>query len=79
LDYGQINRRLFVQAAFVFTLLFSAAAPMAAQQGARPMTDKWRPKDGVYASPGANFNDLRLDFAGPVIELGERAVSAEAG
>jgi hypothetical protein len=44
------------------------------QQSSKPPTEKWRPKDGVYASPGKDF-EQDCDEAGYiVIDLAEKSV-----
>ena len=47
--------RVLAQAAFTLTCLFGATTSSCAQDGAKLASEKWRPKDGVYASPGKDF------------------------
>lgn len=74
MNCSQKSRRIFVQTAFALTCLLSAAAPTFAEEGARPTTEKWRPKDGVYASRGANFSDRCLDFGDTIVEFAEKRI-----
>jgi hypothetical protein len=48
----------------------------AAQKKAKPRMEKWHPKDGVYASPGADFNDRCLKSGDLTIGLAENSVSS---
>jgi hypothetical protein len=64
------------QRVFVLACLIVAAAPaLAQQQAAPPATEKWRPRDGLYAHPGAKF-DADCDENGNVtIALSEKHIS----
>jgi hypothetical protein len=72
-DYGQKGCRLFVPTVLGLTLLLNVAAPAVAQEGAKPvikpMTEKWRPKDGPYAIPGKDFDDSCMEFGDVVIDI----------
>ena len=46
-----------------------------AQDGPTPAFDKWRPKAGVYAEPGKNFQSNCDESGGLTIDLGEKSVS----
>jgi hypothetical protein len=55
LRYDQRACQVFLRAAFAVVLLFCGAAPIVARDSAKPPIEKWRPKDGVYASPDKDF------------------------
>ncbi|WP_161856011.1 hypothetical protein [Bradyrhizobium sp. CCBAU 051011] len=65
-------RRPLASLAFLLALISGAAAPVVAQEIAKTMPDsaeRWHPKDGVYATPGADFNDRCSKFDGLVLGL----------
>lgn len=52
-----------LQRALVLACLIGAATPaLARQPTASPETDKWRPKDGPYASPSKDFDNQCGEF-----------------
>jgi hypothetical protein len=57
--------------AFVLALISGAAAPVMAQEVTKTLPDSegWLPKDGVYATPGADFNERCSKFDGLVLGL----------
>jgi hypothetical protein len=74
LGLDQRGCQVFLRAAFAVILLFSAATPILAQDSARTTTEKWRPKDGVYASPGKDFVASCGESAYLGIELAKKRV-----
>lgn len=44
----------------------------------RSKLNPWRPPDGVYASPGTNFEDRCLKAGDATIDLAERSISSDA-
>ncbi len=72
MDCRHKNARFLFEAALAFTLLLNATIATDAAEG---RVEKWRPKDGVYASPDANFSGRCLDFGDAIIELAEKSVS----
>lgn len=64
-----------MRSAFSFACLMGASAPALAQDSARPATEKWRPKDGLYAEPGADLNDRCMDHTEVVVELADKSIS----
>jgi hypothetical protein len=80
-------RRPLALLAFVLALISGAAAPVMAQEVTKTLPDSvegWLPKDGVYATPGADFNErcskfdglvLGLKVDGLVLELSDGSVS----
>jgi hypothetical protein len=71
------RRRIAVQAALALTFLLSASAPTFAREGTKPAMVKWRPKDGLYASPGANFHDRCLDRTEVFVELADKSIGGD--
>jgi hypothetical protein len=63
--------------AFVIACLLGAAAPAFAQESAKGSTEKWRPKDGLYAEPGADFNERCMNSTEFSIELSEKSISGK--
>ena len=55
--------------------LVIAAIPAFAEGGIKPAAEKWRPKNGTYAEPGANFNARCGEFGDTQIEWGENSIS----
>jgi hypothetical protein len=49
--------------------------PTLAQDAALPVTAKWRPKDGTYASPGKWFAGVCGEFGDLNVELHEKGIS----
>ena len=71
----QETYRATMRAALVLTCQLCVTAPAFPQQGAKPATDKWRPKDGSYASPGKDFESQCGEFGDVVIQLAEKSIS----
>ncbi|WP_036007607.1 hypothetical protein [Bradyrhizobium yuanmingense] len=63
-------RRVLTAAATV-----ALALPAFAQEPPAPTSDKWRPKAGVYAEPGKNFQLDCDESGGLTIDLGRKSVS----
>lgn len=61
--------------AFSAAALVALAFPALAQEPPAPTFDKWRPKAGVYAEPGKNFQSNCDESGGLTIDLGEKSVS----
>jgi hypothetical protein len=77
LDCKQRSHRSFVQIAFGLTCLLGLTVSAIAQQGAKPTTEKWRPKDGVYARPGAHFHDRCLNRTEVFVELANKSIGGD--
>jgi hypothetical protein len=75
LNCDQHSCRVLLRAALALTLLASATTTAFAQDIAKPATDKWRPKDGLYAEPGADLNERCMNRTEILIELGEKSIS----
>lgn len=64
-----------MQTAFALAFLMSAAMAAVAQEGARPVAEKWRPKDGTYLGAKTDPKyDRCLDFGDLVVELAEKSI-----
>ncbi|QOG18597.1 hypothetical protein [Bradyrhizobium sp. SEMIA] len=66
--------KLLNHAMLVLTLATFASAALAQDRSA-PAFDKWRPKAGVYAEPGKNFQSSCDESGSLTIDLGEKSVS----
>ena len=75
MDREQKRRRIIAQAGFALAYLLGSAASAFAQESPKTGGGKWRPKEGVYAEPGANFKDKCLDFGDSIIELTQKTIS----
>jgi hypothetical protein len=51
------------------------SAPAVAQDSATAATEKWRPKDGLYAEPGTDLGERCMDHTEVVVELAEKSIS----
>ena len=68
-----VCRRAF--AGLAFTCLLISAVTALAQGTAVPATERWQPKDGIYASPGKDFEADCNEAHYIEIELAEKSVS----
>ncbi|QOZ70766.1 hypothetical protein [Bradyrhizobium arachidis] len=66
--------KILNHAMLVLTLATFASAALAQDRSA-PAFDKWRPKAGVYAEPGKNFQSSCDESGSLTIDLGEKSVS----
>lgn len=57
------------------TWQLSPATTVVAQQGAKPPVEKWRPKDGLYAPPATNPNEVCLEGDQVDINLARKSIS----
>ncbi|WP_404437273.1 hypothetical protein [Bradyrhizobium daqingense] len=71
---NRVIRRGILGQAFSAATAIALALPVFAQEPAPPF-DKWRPKAGVYAEPGKNFQSNCDDSGGLTVDLGERSVN----
>jgi hypothetical protein len=71
----QHSRRVLLHAAIAFTLLTSATTTGFAQDIAKPATEKWRPKEGTYAAPGADFSVRCGEDGDVIVELKDNSIS----
>ena len=55
-------RVIVALAVSVICLLADATTLCFAQESAKGATEKWRPKDGLYASPGKDFVSECMEF-----------------
>jgi len=76
LNWNHKRRHIFALSTFAVLFALSAASPTFAQgSNAKPATEKWRPKDGTYAEPGANFNARCGEFGDTQIEWAENSIN----
>src|SRR5690242_955856 len=63
-------------AAFLLMCMFAVMVSAFAQGSANPSKENWRPKDGIYAGPGKDFDSQCRNESGDIIiELAEKSVS----
>jgi hypothetical protein len=75
LNCKQRNCRVIAALAFTVTCLLADATTLCfAQESAKGATEKWRPKDGLYASPDKDFEMQCGEFGELVISLSEKSV-----
>lgn len=72
---NRVIRRGILSQVFSAAALVALALPAFAQEPPAPTFDKWRPKAGVYAEPGKNFQSNCDESGGLTIDLGEKSVS----
>lgn len=49
--------------------------PGFAQDSTKPAAEKWRPKDGLYASPDKDFESQCGEYGDVIVELAEKSIS----
>jgi hypothetical protein len=74
LNRKQQNCRVIAALAFSTCLLANATTTCFAQDRAKGAIEKWRPKDGLYASPDKDFEMQCGEFGELVISLSEKSV-----
>lgn len=67
--------RALAQSILVLAYAFGTVAPTLAQDAASPATAKWRPKEGIYASPGKGFAEACGEFGDLNVDLREKSIS----
>jgi len=76
LNCKQRNYRFVAGLAFAIScLLAGATAACFAQESTKGTPDGWRPKDGLYASPGKNFDSWCREYGDLNIQLSEKSIS----
>jgi hypothetical protein len=75
LNCRQTNHRIRVLATLALAWQWSVAAPAFSGESAKPVVEKWRPKDGPYASPSADLSQRCLDFGDVVVNIAERSIN----
>jgi hypothetical protein len=75
LGYKSKSCRAFICSTFVLAGLISVSASAVAQDRAKLATEKWRPKDGLYAEPGTDLGERCMDHTEVVVELAEKSIS----
>jgi hypothetical protein len=71
----QISHRILGLTALVLACQLSQAVPAFAEESINPAVEKWRPKDGLYASPGKDFDSQCGEFGDVIVELAEKSIS----
>jgi hypothetical protein len=77
LNCKQKSRPIFTQIGFALTCLLIASASAFAQERTNRAMEKWRPKDGLYAAPGARFNDRCIDRTEVFVELTDKSIGGD--
>lgn len=72
---GPQSCRAIVSLAFVLFLIAGATSPCLAQEIAKVATEKWRPKDGLYAAPDKDFEMRCGEYGHLVVGLKGKSVS----
>jgi hypothetical protein len=76
LNCKQRSCRFVAGLAFAIScLLGGATASCFAQESAKGAPDRWRPKDGLYASPGKDFDSWCGEYGDLNIQLSEKSIS----
>ena len=73
MSYEQIDHRVRVLALLVLACLGHAISA-GAQEHLKPTIEKWRPKDGTYATPDATYALRCPDFGDFEVDLGENHI-----
>jgi hypothetical protein len=68
-------KKLYLPVLAAFAL--STGSPATAQDISRPAVTNWRPKEGVYAVPGPNFDNACMDRDEAFIELSDNLIGGE--
>ena len=74
LNQRQKRRRALICSTFALACIIGAPTKAPAQDEAKPATEKWRPKDGIYSDPGADLHSRCLDHTDFYIDLSEKSV-----
>jgi len=75
LNGKQTYRRVVAQVAFGLVCLIALATPALAQVNTNPAIANWRPRDGLYAHPGKDFDSQCGEYGDIIIGLAEKSVS----
>ena len=70
----KISRCLLVLATFNFACVFCATTSTLGEDNANSSMEKWRPKDGRYASPGKDFLSECMESGYFYIDLAKRSI-----
>jgi hypothetical protein len=75
LKHKQARHHAFKRAAFAIMGMLVTGLPAIAQDAAAPATPKWRPTDGLYAAPGAQFNASCGEYGDVIVDLAGKEIS----
>ena len=67
--------RGFLRSTFAFACVFGMVTAVMAQDVMKQANEKWRPKEGTYASPGKGFVETCAEFGDLAIALREKEIS----
>jgi len=68
------NRGVVLQTASLLAGLLCVTAPALAEAIAKPAADKWRPKNGIYASAGSDVDVRCREFGDFSVDLGKKSI-----
>lgn len=71
-DYSNLRHRWL--SVIVLVCLVAGSMLARAQDTVKPASEKWRPRNGVYAKPGRNFSQLCGEYGDLVLELDRKKV-----
>jgi hypothetical protein len=77
LNFIQKRRRLLQCSALTLFCLMSASTLPLAQDRTQPATEKWRPKEGIYAHPDKDFISQCGESGYVAVSLGEKSVNGD--
>lgn len=75
LNCKQRDYRVIAALVVSVVCMFAGPTPCLSQESAKGTTEKWRPKDGLYASPDKNLEMRCGEFGELAISLSEKSVS----
>ncbi len=75
MDIRRSGFSVLFQATFGAACLLTATAPTTAQPSTNSPAEKWRPKEGLYAEPGADFKANCMEFGDLIVTLNEMHIS----
>lgn len=74
MNCGQAIKHGIARVVFALIVLLGAAVPALSQENPKPSPEKWRPKDGLYAKPGADFDSRCNEYGDIIIELAKKFI-----
>ena len=69
--------RIVAWSALAVGYLIGAPAPALAEDSTKSTSEKWRPKDGIYANTGKDFAERCNNLGDFSVELGEKHVTGD--
>jgi hypothetical protein len=74
LNYRKTRLRILMLVTVTLAWQLSPTATVFAQQGGKPAIEKWRPKNGLYAPPATNPNEVCLEGSQVDINLARKSI-----